>query len=753
MFRGRLDYLMHRLRRAVGTPADAASDAALLGRFIVSRDQAAFELLLWRHGPMVLSVCRRMLRCDQDAEDAFQAAFLLLARKAASIRRRESVAGWLYQTACRVALRARVTARKQPATAPVGAEPTAPDAEPDFVWRELRPILDEEIRRLPEKYRLVIVLCWLQGRTHAEAARELGCPRGTIGVRLHRARDILRGRLTRRGLALSAGALALLAAERAAASAPAAIVHAALKAALLFAAGKAVGAAASPQAVAWTQGILRSLFMSKMKMLTAAILVLAALGSGVSYFASLKAAPPRQDALSAPPAAGKADDSKVSITVPAEEEGRLVLVGTGIQPNETVAAKDRVKVEVGFLAVEVDAKNDPKYASLAPEKWWATLDPTGAKAFVRWKPGDALPPDQLIVVREEREYRKLHVGDMIEEGQLLAIVDEDTALNDVAIRVQKLDTAESEYVEAGKTKQEAERRAKESQRLYELHTGVISLDAYYADLLNAARYAAEEHAKLSARQEAVSELRASLSILKMHEIRSLDRGIVKEILKRRGEDVRPGEAIVRLEVEDATAAGDRIVAPPAAPSTVVHVPAQRDGVLLIVGTEIKEGEKVPADRVVVAKIGGEEKRYRRLMEGDAVEEGQLLARLDDRLARLDVEEKKDRVEAAEADVRAALKTKEEAERRLQGLSELRKNNVVSDEEFNSARLSAERSAEEVKGKAAALKGAEAELQAAQTVLEMYEIRSPVRGVVKSIAKNRGEAVKALETVVEIEEQK
>ncbi len=197
-FRGRLDSLVRRLRRTVASPADAASDASLLERFVASRDEAAFEVLLWRHGPMVLGVCRRMLRCAQDAEDAFQAAFLLLARKAASIRRREAVAGWLYRTACRVALRAREAARRHPAAMPLSAEPTAPDAEPDLVWRDLRPVLDEEVRRLPDKYRLPIILCYFRGRTHAEAARELGCPRGTVGVRLQRARELLRGRLTRR---------------------------------------------------------------------------------------------------------------------------------------------------------------------------------------------------------------------------------------------------------------------------------------------------------------------------------------------------------------------------------------------------------------------------------------------------------------------------------------------------------------------------------------------------------------------------
>ncbi len=158
--RGRLDVLIKQMRRAVGHPTDAATDASLLERFVGSRDEAAFELLLWRHGPMVLSVCRRMLRSHHDAEDAFQAAFLLLARKAGAIRRRDAVAAWLYQTAYRVALRAREAARKWPVAVPPGTEPAAPDSETDAIWRELRPVLDEEVGRLPEKYRLPLILCY-----------------------------------------------------------------------------------------------------------------------------------------------------------------------------------------------------------------------------------------------------------------------------------------------------------------------------------------------------------------------------------------------------------------------------------------------------------------------------------------------------------------------------------------------------------------------------------------------------------------
>ena len=217
--RGRLDFLIRRLRRVAEQTADGATDASLLERFVAGRDEAAFELLLWRHGPMVLGLCRRMLRCEQDAEDAFQTAFLLLSRKAASVRRGEAVAGWLYRTAYRIALRVRQTARFRPVAIPPGSDPVASPSDPDIIWRDLRPVLDDEIQRLPAKYRLPIILCYFQGRTHAEAALELGCPKGTVSVRLQRGRELLRGRLTRRGLALSAASLALLAAGRTASAA------------------------------------------------------------------------------------------------------------------------------------------------------------------------------------------------------------------------------------------------------------------------------------------------------------------------------------------------------------------------------------------------------------------------------------------------------------------------------------------------------------------------------------------------------
>jgi RNA polymerase sigma factor (sigma-70 family) len=196
-------------------PGGGLTDTRLLERFLDDRDQAAFELLVWRHGPMVLRVCRRVLRDWHGAEDAFQATFLTFAYKAADIGKRESVGSWLYKVAYRIALRARDgsskrATRERPLADSLVAEDVREPSE-EAAWRELGPLLDAEVQRLPEKYRAAFILCCLDGKTNEEAAEELGCPKGTLLSRLARARERLRTRLERRGLALSGAVFPLLA--------------------------------------------------------------------------------------------------------------------------------------------------------------------------------------------------------------------------------------------------------------------------------------------------------------------------------------------------------------------------------------------------------------------------------------------------------------------------------------------------------------------------------------------------------------
>ncbi len=222
--------------------------------------------------------------------------FLVLARKAGSIGKRESVGSWLYKVAYRVALRLRARTAKRSAREEPIDELSAPEATDKVLWRDLRPVLDEEIDRLPEKYRVPFVLCYLEGQTNEEAARQLGCPKGTILSRLARGRERLRSRLARRGLALSVGGLATVLAQNAsAASVPAGLVSSTLQAAIPFAAGQAATGLISAPVAALIEGVLHSMFLTQLKSATAALLALIVLGTGVGLFSyRTMAGPPEQ---------------------------------------------------------------------------------------------------------------------------------------------------------------------------------------------------------------------------------------------------------------------------------------------------------------------------------------------------------------------------------------------------------------------------------------------------------------------------
>src|SRR5262245_51884274 len=195
------------VRRIAARDPRGQTDRQLLDRFLHKQDEAAFAELVRLHGPTVLSVCRRVLHHEQDAEDAFQAAFLILVRKAGSIRQHESLGGWLFRVSYRLALRARAQVSRR------HEQLTAPDALPavtcsDEPRQALGLALDEELQRLPEAYRSAVVLCYLEGRSQAEAARLLATTADAVNSRLKRAREILRQRLARHGLLLSGGMVA-----------------------------------------------------------------------------------------------------------------------------------------------------------------------------------------------------------------------------------------------------------------------------------------------------------------------------------------------------------------------------------------------------------------------------------------------------------------------------------------------------------------------------------------------------------------
>jgi RNA polymerase sigma factor (sigma-70 family) len=270
------------------------SEGELLERFVQTRDESAFEALLVRHGPMVLSVCRRYLRDSHDIDDAFQATFLILVRKAGALRRRDLLGNWLYGVAYKVASRARSMAARRVALTPHGEDmidsPNAHDASCDSSDAaenlEASRWLHEEIRRLPERYRTPLLLCYFEGLTHDEAARRTGCPLGTVKGRLARARDLLERRLTTRGVALSAGALAtLLSASEVRAAVPASLEVATLKAARIVA-GAAAGAlldttAVSLPALSLVDGVLHAMTLSQLRTVGLSLLVVGTMTAGI----------------------------------------------------------------------------------------------------------------------------------------------------------------------------------------------------------------------------------------------------------------------------------------------------------------------------------------------------------------------------------------------------------------------------------------------------------------------------------------
>jgi RNA polymerase sigma factor (sigma-70 family) len=250
---------------------------------------------------MVLGVCRRVLRDPHDAEDAFQATFLVLLRKAATISRRELVGNWLYGVAYRTALEARAVAvRRRLRERQVSAMPETPFT-PKELWNDLQPVLDQELHRLPDRYRGPLVLCDLQGKSRKDAARELGCPEGTISSRLARARALLAARLARHGLALSGGALALVISQEAAgASVPLPLLVSTVEVATTVAAGPATATALIPGRVAaLLERMMRVMLLTRLKIATALLLSAGVLGLGIAARA-YQAPPPVAGAPKAP---------------------------------------------------------------------------------------------------------------------------------------------------------------------------------------------------------------------------------------------------------------------------------------------------------------------------------------------------------------------------------------------------------------------------------------------------------------------
>jgi RNA polymerase sigma factor (sigma-70 family) len=327
--------------RATTLLGEGAGDGELLGAFVALRDEAAFAALLRRHGPMVLGVCRRILRNGHDAEDAFQAAFLVLARRAAAVAPRDMVGNWLYGVACRTALEAKRMIARRRAREHESRRPSAAPPATDPQGSDLAGLLDEELSRLPDRLRWPVVLCDLEGRTRRDAARQLGVPDGTLSNRLASARRALARRLAARGVTLSATALAVALAPAAAEAVPPLLAAATVRAAL------SPATSAPPAVAALTQGVLKAMFVAKLKRWLAVLVAIgaftglwvghAALTSGSPTTAApVQAAaeePVQQQDVEAKAVLAKAAKAAAAIPAAKDEELRRkvdVLVSIGI---------------------------------------------------------------------------------------------------------------------------------------------------------------------------------------------------------------------------------------------------------------------------------------------------------------------------------------------------------------------------------------------------------------------------------------
>lgn len=335
---GQLQNAIRHIRRLLGGPGGDDTDRDLLRRYAEERDEDAFRVLVQRHGPMVLGVCRRLLGQDSDADDAFQVTFLVLARKAGTVFWRESVASWLYGVAYRTAqkLRTRAARRTRHEQGAAALQPTTVEEHPEA--RELRQVLDVELQRMPEKFRMPLLLCCLQDQTVDEAAQHLGWSFATLKGRLQRGRDMLRERLQRRGIELSAGVLAAVVTQGVVGAVPPALASATIQSVITGTIAAPVGALA--------EGVIRAMFWTNAKRCGLVVLVLGLLGAGVGITAFSAWAGKETEATLAPKPEGR--------ELPANVRGQKLLASFVF--HEGKARGDRTLIADEIRAVLKKAK-------------------------------------------------------------------------------------------------------------------------------------------------------------------------------------------------------------------------------------------------------------------------------------------------------------------------------------------------------------------------------------------------------------
>jgi RNA polymerase sigma factor (sigma-70 family) len=396
--------LLNQLRRLFDAETSShLSDGQLLQCFQSGRDEEAFTALMHRHGPMVHRVCRRVLAREHDAEDVFQATFLVLARKAGSIAKSASVASWLHGVAYRLALKARLQSGRWHARAASAVPPETEEPSAATAWRELQAILDEELQRLPAKYRAPLILCYLEDLTHDEAALQLGWPVGTVKGRLARAREMLRCRLAKRGLALTATAwVAALAGNGVSAAVPPSLLSTTIRAALPVALGETSLAGLAGRAAELARSSLQQTLLARCAAVALVTVILAAGGACALWLAQQPAASPaaaEPEALSAEPEALSIGTPRPIASFLEEKHYRGQPVPVAFSADgKRVAVLVKRDTEAGELFLQ-EIASGAKVGILKIQKGFSTVAADG-KALALVYGGDAFSGEVRVEVRD-----------------------------------------------------------------------------------------------------------------------------------------------------------------------------------------------------------------------------------------------------------------------------------------------------------------------------------------------------------------
>lgn len=745
-----MNWLIQRLRKsALVLDRGSFTDGELLGAFIAQQDEAAFEAIVRRHERMVLGVCRRVLSHAQDAEDAFQATFLVLVRKARSVVPRDAVGNWLYGVAYRTALAARrVSLRRGGKEKQVKSMPD-PQVATNDEWERLQPVLDKELNALPDKYRLPVILCDLEGRTRRAVARELKIPDGTLSNRLTAARRMLARGLSRHGVAFSGGAVAMMLSQKAAsAGVPASLMEGTVKAGTLMLGGKIVGTIVSAKVVALTEGVVKAMFLTKLKTLIAVSVFLGFVALGIGRLTHGVAAANYGQIKEAPKSDVQKSSSNVSGTGSSKTDlqklhGTWTLVEMQTR-GKKLTGKDRTYdgVPLKSLKLVFDCQNVPKLRNIPRDQ---ANDPNDRLGAVDVQFNDNRPLKGDFRLNETKNPKDITVAWFLLYWESIYQMEGDTLTicfnPQNCIRPDQFRTsADSDRVVFVFHRTKASQEPKEDKKQEPIikPRDILGLSVAGVDDPKAREILASDR---MVRPDGTISLDTFGSIHLANLTTEQAGAALEKHLDERVPKIKVRVTIVRTETEPVQGK-DPLTKEKAA--SLVTVGPQVSGVLLVVGTEIKPGDKTPAKDLI--SIG--DKKYRRLAIGDRVVKDRVVAVLDDKLARLDLQAAEAKSLVALADLAAAKALLEEAKARFDRNQILFTQKVISLEEFKASAAAKDNCLQQSIAKEQQVILAKVDVEKAKLVVEMHQLRSPVDGVVQAIDKTRG-AVKTLESVVQI----